>query len=170
MPPLQHTWDLTAYPTDKPFTIHSLPYAHFIQRLPESLQGADLSDLEEQLGRIFLNLLDLIIASVRHVPDYPPGSPSFNVLLSLQHLHIIPRRKEKYTFQDSSERLEVNSLGFAGMLLVKSEIELEAVEQENPMAILSGVGIPRYDVGDEVSPLNDPDFWGTRVNGPDRYC
>lgn len=37
--------------------------------------------------------------------------------------------------------MPVNSLGFAGMLLVKSESELEAVKEETIGRILRGVGL-----------------------------
>lgn len=67
--------------------------------------------------------------------------PSYNVILTLEHLHLIPRRHETYTLQETGESLSVNSLGFAGMLLVKSEEELEAVKKESVGKILRGVGL-----------------------------
>jgi len=86
-----------------------------------------------------MTLLDLVIDNIRRQPDHPPGKPSFNVLLTLEHLHLIPRRQEAHRLEATGEELPVNALGFAGMLLVKSEVELEAVKSEGVRKILSAV-------------------------------
>ncbi|CDO72749.1 hypothetical protein BN946_scf184994.g1 [Trametes cinnabarina] len=86
-------------------------------------------------------LLDLAISTVRHDPTYPQGSPSYNVILTLEHIHVVPRRRETHTLARTGEALSVNALGFAGMLLVKSEAELGAVKEEGVGAILRGVGL-----------------------------
>lgn len=54
---------------------------------------------------------------------------------------MIPRKQESYTLQETGEKLSVNALGFAGMLLVKSEVELEAVKKEGVGNVLKGVGL-----------------------------
>jgi sulfate adenylyltransferase (ADP) / ATP adenylyltransferase len=54
---------------------------------------------------------------------------------------MIPRKEEHHTLQETGEILPVNSLGFAGMLLVKSERELEAVVSEGVGKVLKSVGI-----------------------------
>ena len=56
-------------------------------------------------------------------------------------MHLIPRKEENYILGETGENLSVNALGFAGMLLVKSENELEAVKKENVGKILRGVGL-----------------------------
>lgn len=56
-------------------------------------------------------------------------------------MHLIPRRQEAYTLGETGERVSVNALGFAGLLLVKSEEELEAVKKEGVGKILRGVGL-----------------------------
>lgn len=86
-----------------------------------------------------MTLLDLVINNVRRQPDYPPGKLSFNLLLTLEHLHLIPRKGESHKLQVTGDDLPVNALGFAGMLLVKSEVELEAVKSEGVGRILSAV-------------------------------
>lgn len=43
---------------------------------------------------------------------------------------------------ETGDSLSVNALGFAGMLLVKSERELEAVKKEGVVKILRSVGLP----------------------------
>ncbi|KAI0369663.1 hypothetical protein BV20DRAFT_967644 [Pilatotrama ljubarskyi] len=126
---------------DRPFTLHSLPYANHVRRLPSSLPSASPDELEPALANAFLSLLDLAISTVRHDPHYPPGPPSYNVVLTLEHVHVVPRRQEKYTLAETGEELSVNALGFAGMLLVKSERELEAVRNEGVGRILRGVAL-----------------------------
>lgn len=133
----------------KPFTIDSLPYANFISRFPPAtpLIGTDI--LESLLASTFLDLLDRVIATVRQDPDHPPGSPSYNVLLTLEHIYVIPRKQENYIRPESViGKTSVNALGFAGMLLVKSEEELEEVKKEGVMNILKGVAVPPYEIID----------------------
>ena len=56
-------------------------------------------------------------------------------------MYIIPRRREEHVLRETSDNLSVNALGFAGMLLVKSERELEAVKRESVVEILRDVGL-----------------------------
>jgi len=87
----------------------------------------------------FLDLLELCISTVRHAADYPAGAPSYNVLLTLGHMYVFPRRHDAHVLAASRERLGVNALGFAGFLLVKSPAELDAVVAEGPANVLRGV-------------------------------
>jgi len=129
---------------DKPFAL-GVPYANFVLRLPSSTRDSSPSEVSQILGSSFMTLLDLVINNIRRQPDYPPGKPSFNVLLTLEHLHLIPRRQETYRLEVTGEELPVNSLGFAGMLLVKSEEELEAVKSEGVGRILGAVACEEVD-------------------------
>jgi len=78
-------------------------------------------------------------------PQKTSGSPSYNVILTLEHMYIVPRAKEDFVADSGPEetelKLSVNSLGFAGMLLVKSEYELERVRKVTIRKILGEVGI-----------------------------
>jgi len=135
----------------KPFTIHSLPYAHFINRFPSAMPGLGSDILEDLLGSSFLDLLDKAISTIRQDPDHPSGSPSYNVIITLEHLYLIPRRREKYIFKESrQEDMSVNALGFAGMLLVKSEEDLEGVKREGVLNVLAGVAVPPYEIVDST--------------------
>ena len=86
-------------------------------------------------------LLDLAISTVRHSPDHPIGSPSYNVIITLEHMYVFPRRQESHVLTATGDLLSVNALGFAGMLLVKSEKELEAVKSEGIPTILKSVAL-----------------------------
>jgi len=129
---------------DKPFSLTSLPYANHVFRFtsPTSpTSSTSRSDVEAALANIFISLLDLTISTIRHDPEYPRGSLSYNVIMTLEHMHVIPRKHETHTLHNTGEKLSVNALGFAGMLLVKSEEELEAVKQEGWSSILKSVGL-----------------------------
>jgi ATP adenylyltransferase len=97
--------------------------------------------LELILSSAFIQLLDLSISTIRHEPDYPTGGPSYNVILTLEHLHLVPRKHETYTLRETGEKISINSMGFAGMLLVRNVAELEAVKREGVASILRGVGL-----------------------------
>ncbi|KZT29031.1 hypothetical protein NEOLEDRAFT_1160702 [Neolentinus lepideus HHB14362 ss-1] len=126
---------------ERPFSLSSLPYANHIFRLPLMSVSTPIDEIEEKLSQAFLSLLDLVISTVRHDPHYPAGTPSYNAVLTLDHLHLIPRAEENYTLKETGDQLSINAVGFAGMLLVKSEDELEAVKREGVGKILRGVGL-----------------------------
>ncbi|KAI9450350.1 hypothetical protein F5148DRAFT_1301205 [Russula earlei] len=143
---------------DKPFAIASLPFANHVRRLalPASATTttASRAELEDALAGAFLELLDLCISTVRHAADYPAGAPSYNVLLTLRHMYVFPRRHEAHTLAVSRERLGVNTLGFAGHLLVK---RLRA-----PANVLRGVAcVSVHDLQVAGGPEIDGDVWSS---------
>lgn len=52
----------------------------------------------ETLSQAFLQLIDLVIDTMRTNPLQIPGPPSYNVLITLDHIHVIPRSKEAFSF------------------------------------------------------------------------
>jgi len=132
--------DLTDF-TDKPFSLTQLPYANHVYRFPAQLSSFPPEKLSETLSMVFLALLDLAVSTIRHDPEYPPGRPSYNVIISLEHMHLIPRRDSSYTMPGAGGIVPINSLGYAGMLLVKSDEELDAVVREGIGKILRATGL-----------------------------
>lgn len=57
----------------------------------------------------------------------------YNLLITRQWMLIVPRSQESF------EDISVNSLGFAGALLVKTEQELNLLKEHGPMAVLASV-------------------------------
>ncbi|KAJ6594197.1 ATP adenylyltransferase-domain-containing protein [Mycena capillaripes] len=125
---------------DTPFALN-LSYANHVYRFPDRFYTSSPEKLEEVLAQAFLSLLDLVISTIRHDPDYPAGKPSYNVVITLEHMHLVPRRKETHVLAETGDELSVNALAFAGMMLVKSERELEAVKKEGVSKILRAVGL-----------------------------
>ncbi|KAG6335577.1 hypothetical protein ID866_3517 [Astraeus odoratus] len=141
-PPIEKlTCNVNLETPGKPFAITSLPYANHVFRLPKLSTDATVADLRESLFPPFLSLLDLVISTVRHDPEYPLGPPSYNVILTLEHMHLIPRRHETYALDGMDSVISVNSLGYAGLMLAKSESELEGIKKIGPGKILQGVGV-----------------------------
>lgn len=129
---------------DDPFTLPFLPYAHYILRLPHSLTDMKASEMADTLQGAYMTLLDLVFATAQQqftASDITPGGPSYNVIFTLEHMHIIPRLQESHKLRDTGESLSINSLGFAGMFLVKCDTELDAVKAEGVRMILSGVSM-----------------------------
>ena len=125
-------------PIDKPFALSTLPFANHVRRLALPV-SATHAELGPALTGAFIELLDLCISTVRNTADYPVGPPSYNVVLTLGHMYVFPRLRETHQLAVTREPLGVNALGFAGLLLVKSPAELEAVRAEGPGNVLRGV-------------------------------
>lgn len=141
-PPIEQLARLVSLDTpEKPFSLTKLPYANHVFRFPAHLSSYSADKLNSMLSTVFLSLLDLCISTIRHDPEYPPGRPSYNVLMTLEHMHLIPRRKDTHVLIETGEKLNVNALGFAGMLLVRSDKESNALKIEGIGKILRSVGL-----------------------------
>lgn len=68
--------------------------------------------------------------------NYQPGTP-YNFLMTRNWMLLVPRKQEKF------QSIGINSLGFAGALLVKNQEELQLVKDYNPLEILASVGQPK---------------------------
>ncbi|KAF8894086.1 hypothetical protein BD779DRAFT_975539 [Infundibulicybe gibba] len=108
---------------EKPFTIAKLPYANHVFRLPNNCYRTHPTNLNRPSHEVPIRQTFI---------QYPPDP---------EHMHLIPRRYETHTLSVTGERLSINALGFAGMLLVKSETELDAVKRETVSTILRSVGL-----------------------------
>ncbi|ORX55967.1 ATP adenylyltransferase [Piromyces finnis] len=64
-----------------------------------------------------------------------PSNSSYNFICTTKWMLIVPRSKETY-----NERISVNSLGFAGMVLVKSMEDSELIKKDGIETILNSLG------------------------------
>jgi ATP adenylyltransferase len=116
---------------EKFFTLKSLPYLQAIAFFEEITEKSP-----EELGKITLEYYYQLLDKLNiNIEDNKP-SKNYNLLITKYWMMIIPRSREKY------ESISINSLGFAGALLVKNNAELELLLKHKPLEILSKVGIP----------------------------
>lgn len=76
------------------------------------------------------------------------ASLSYNVVMTPEHIYLFPRSAERFIHTGTEEgeqaielTLSINSLGYAGMLLVKSDEEMDKVKRVGIGRILSQVGM-----------------------------
>ncbi|GMK56959.1 hypothetical protein CspeluHIS016_0307990 [Cutaneotrichosporon spelunceum] len=140
------TFDLPDYPVIHP----TLPYLHIVSPLPPAhnfpspMSADDLVQLADRLAPILMRSLDVVFDALRRAGG--DRSQGWNLIMTLDHLHLIPRSSAAFATEGLT--LDINSLGYAGMLLVKSDAEGAALdsaaEKEGGLVnILARCAIPR---------------------------
>ena len=102
-------------------TTASFPFRHAIVPL-----GAAESTLER-----YSILLDAVGMSITQQPG------AYNLLATREWMLIVPRSQESF------RSISVNSLGFAGTLLVRDRQQLQILKEAKPLTILTHVAFPR---------------------------
>ncbi len=111
--------------------LERLPYRHGIA--PLSLDWSDPSAVAETLHQVYAQLLGacgLPLAGTRAQSPY-------NLLAARDWMMVVPRRREDCL------GISVNSLGFAGALLVRDADQGEQLRQLGPLQLLTEVAIAR---------------------------
>jgi ATP adenylyltransferase len=83
------------------------------------------------------SLLQAVGVSVKVTAGSPVPTVPYNLLVTRQWLLLIPRSNEYF------ERISINALGFAEVLLVKDTAQLAILQKHGPMTALRRVGLPR---------------------------
>ncbi len=110
----------------------TLPFVHAIASL--SLDWtAPSHTLAPQLLTTYHELLAAI--GLPWQPDTADATGAYNLLVTRDWMLMVLRS------QPSFENISINSLGFAGSLLVRNPQELEHLKQIGPMTILKNVGV-----------------------------
>ncbi|MEA5625882.1 phosphorylase [Nostoc sp. UHCC 0251] len=108
-------------------TIPKLPFVHAFAPLnPHSVQSpfkAAQATLE-----VYRTLLHTVGLDARQ-------SGAYNLLATREWMLIVPRSQEHF------QSISVNSLGFAGALLVRNAAEMEILKAQGPMTILKNVAV-----------------------------
>lgn len=134
------------------FEFEDLPYVHYIVLLdPKQTserhhqhQHGNYEEVSQYLSQNFHSLLNRMHENFN--PDHnnviknDSFHISYNFIMTNTWMMIVPRRSEKY------EHISINSLGFAGMLVVRNEEELEFVKTVGIIKILENVAIPKRSV------------------------
>ena len=104
------------------------PFQHAIARLPD--QGwATVADAAKLLLATYQDLLIHLGCNLQNVPSVFP----YNLLVTRQWMVMVGRSRDHY------QSIPVNSLGFAGSLLVKNEDQLALLKSLGPMTVLKNV-------------------------------
>ncbi|CEP19887.1 hypothetical protein [Parasitella parasitica] len=127
------------------YAISKLPFVHVIIGLDSSTIRS-IQDNKEQLtdylAQTFFGILDAMFQQLRE--NSSPVNVSYNFLMTQDFMMLVPRSNECATIEHSGKSFEfsINSLGFCGSMLCKTEEELEALKaQDNLMDVLTQVGI-----------------------------
>jgi len=112
-----------------------LPYKHAIAKFPPQKAGLSGDVLTKLYMSRYLMLLKAVGIDASN-QDAPQTAP-YNLLCTRQWMMLIPRSAENH------EGIPVNSLGFAGSLLVKDRAELTQLQEMGPLNLLRQVSFER---------------------------
>ncbi len=118
--------------TDAVTTIPELPFIHAVAKLDPSWSNSPFKAAEATL-ELYQRLLNAVGLEV---VDDNRLSGAYNLLATREWMMIIPRSHEHF------DSISVNSLGFAGALLVRNEAQMQLIKNQGPMTILKNVAFP----------------------------
>ncbi len=113
---------LTAKFQDSNVTLTGLPFIHAFASLDPHWVRSPFTAAQATL-------------EVYHTLLHSVGSGAYNLLATREWMLIVPRSQEHF------QSISVNSLGFAGALLVKNTAEMEILKAQGPMSILKNVAV-----------------------------
>lgn len=134
------------------YAISKLPFVNVIMGLDGNIvRNAEKQDLTDYLAQMFFGVLDAMYQQLReNATDIPK---SYNFIMTQEFMMLIPRTKESAVIEKDGKQFEfsLNSLAFAGLLLCKSEEQLEALQaQENLVDMLRQVAVPWSEKADKI--------------------
>ncbi|MBE9223565.1 phosphorylase [Cyanobacterium stanieri LEGE 03274] len=110
-------------------TLDELPYVQAIAF--HNLLGKSSLECAKIIEEIYQKMLDYLAIE----NDGKTSRGNYNLLVTKQWMMMIPRRQPK------AQSISINSLGFAGALLVKNQEQLDIIKEYKPLHILKQVGI-----------------------------
>ncbi|KAF7731004.1 bifunctional AP-4-A phosphorylase/ADP sulfurylase [Apophysomyces ossiformis] len=128
------------------YTLHKLPYVHAIMPLDTKFLEEKKDQQEavmEYLHQMYFGLLDAMFQQIRE--NTSQTKLSYNFIMTREYMFLVPRSKEIAVLEHDGQQVEhsINCLGYAGMMLAKTEQERAAIEQHPDLfALLATAGIP----------------------------
>jgi len=116
-------------------TIPQFPFKHGLVRLDTRWEKSPVEAAATTLKAYHTLIESLELQKDIEVDDMKQSHP-YNLLATREWMLIIPRSQEHF------ESISVNSLGFAGALLVRNQQQMEQLKNTSPISILKGVSIP----------------------------
>ncbi|KAJ3401951.1 bifunctional AP-4-A phosphorylase/ADP sulfurylase [Chytridiales sp. JEL 0842] len=145
-PPVDHLFSHQRKKTTPgtPFTLPVLPFVHSAALLPPTVSKGDADSepavIETTYKRLLrdafqkINVDSTPCFTIHNQTDDPNSTPSYNLIFTREWMMVVPRSKEVFT------GCSVNSVGFAGMLLAKTEEEVDVLKGNGVLRVLKGVG------------------------------
>lgn len=115
-------------------TVSGLPFLHAIVRIDPVWTGSPSEAAQNTLESYRTMLEALGLCSSCSENGTGRGGP-YNLLITREWMLLVPRSQESFM------SIAVNALGFAGVLLVRNEHELEILRQHGPLTILKRVAM-----------------------------
>ncbi|KAK9722391.1 bifunctional AP-4-A phosphorylase/ADP sulfurylase [Basidiobolus ranarum] len=142
VPPMDQFFVNTKLVPGKTSQLPGLPFLHygvlFDQEKIKELKEPEA--VGEYLVDLYSDLLDSVFENVAkyHLGEgiRLEGPVSYNLLVTSTWMLIVPRKEEKFG------QISVNSLGFSGMLLFRSQEDLDLVKRIGYMRLLSSLTYP----------------------------
>lgn len=111
--------------------VPDLPFVHGFCRF-----DADLINSPNDAAQITLELYQKLLKAVNLLNEGTENnSIAYNFLATRKWMFIVPRSEEHF------ESISVNSLGFAGALLVRNQEQMQMLKNYKPMEVLKRVGV-----------------------------
>jgi ATP adenylyltransferase len=115
--------------------VPGLPFRHSFVRLDNAY--AEFSgDAAAELHALYRSMLRKVGVGCEHRESAGRQSCPYCLLVTRQWMLLVPRSREFF------EGISINSLGFAGALLVRNESQLHILTQRGPMSALKEVALP----------------------------
>jgi ATP adenylyltransferase len=113
-------------------TIPQFPFAQAIAACPDIWSQNPL-----EIAPILLEKYQQLIAKTDLNQKKSEKTAPYNLLMTREWMMVIPRSQESY------KNISINSLGFAGALLVRNPEQMEQLKQIGPLTLLQKVGIKK---------------------------
>ncbi|KAG0307510.1 bifunctional AP-4-A phosphorylase/ADP sulfurylase [Dissophora globulifera] len=143
---------------NRPGDVFSVPFDcinHVILLPSTDLVSESNQSQEDILTEAYITLMDAMMMSIREYAEQVAlpererelvfrtwsSSRAYNWLLTTEFMMIVPRKQESSNLHKNVS-LNINSLGFAGMVLAKTFAELEVVKEKGVIALVSETGYP----------------------------
>lgn len=120
---------------DKFGTIPGLPFSHVFALLEEN-NVASPHDATKKTLALYATMLEKLGLESPRAGTLKRQSKPYCLLLTRQWMLLVPRSRE---FFDS---ISINSLGFAGALLVRNSKQMDLIKNIGPMNVLKTVALP----------------------------
>lgn len=158
---------------DAPLALDKAPFfTHFLVPLESSkaVESESEEELEEHLSFRYSTLLARVLTSIRNTDADPadpetlnkytsaqsqnaskkPSKPSYNLVFTEDWMLAVPRTAPDYIDSEEDVTLSVNAIGVIGLLLAKSQKELDYIKKKGPLDIICGVSIPSIERSEDI--------------------